>query len=59
VPARHISVRVLLPGKEIKGYAEVNVAKEKSGSVVQFERFAFVRIEKIAKNNIIAIFSHE
>ncbi len=59
VPARHISVRVLLPGKEIKGYAEVNVAKENAGSVVQFERFGFVRIEKIAKNNIIAIFSHE
>ncbi len=59
VPAKHVAVRVLLPGKEIKGYGETNLTKEKPGAVVQFERFGFVRLEKIAKNNIIAIFSHE
>lgn len=59
VPARFISVRVVMPGKEIKGYGETNLAREKSGEVVQFERFGFVRIEKVSKNNIVAIFAHE
>ncbi len=59
VPAKHIAVRVLLPGKEIKGYGETNIAKEKVGSIIQFERFGFVRLEKIAKDNIIVMFAHE
>ena len=59
VPARHVPIRVLLPGKEIKGYGETNVTKEKTGNIVQFERFGFVRLEKISRNNVIAIFGHE
>jgi len=60
VPKKHIAVRVLLPGtREIKGYAETNLLKEKPGAVVQFERFGFVRIEKISKKNVIVVFGHE
>ena len=59
VPAKNIPVRVLMPGKEIKGYGETNIAKENPGNEIKFERFGFVRLEKIAKNNIVAVFSHE
>ena len=60
VPAKHLSVRLITShGREIKGYAETNLAKVKPGTVVQFERFGFVRIEKTGRTNIIAVFSHE
>lgn len=59
VPFRFITVRVIMPNREIKGYGENNISKAKAGEVVQFERFGFVRIEKVSKNNIIAIFGHE
>lgn len=59
VPAQHVSVRVILPNGEINGYAETNLSKVKPGSVVQFERFGFVRIEKSGTKNIVAVFSHE
>lgn len=59
VPAKHLSVRVIMARGEIKGYAETNLAKVKPGTVVQFERFGFVRIEKTGKTNIIAVFGHE
>lgn len=58
VPAKHLSVRVIMPTGEIKGYAEKNLAKVKVGSVVQFERFSFVRLEKVGKS-VIAVFAHE
>ena len=59
VPAKHLSVRVITQTGEIKGYAENNLSKVKPGSVVQFERFGFVRIEKTGKSNIMAVFGHE
>lgn len=59
VPAKHISVRVIMPTGEIKGYAETNLAKVRAGSVVQFERFGFVRVEKTGKSHIVAVFGHE
>ena len=59
VPAKHLSVRIMMPRGEIKGYAETNLSKVKPGSVVQFERFGFVQIEKTGKSNIIAVFGHE
>ena len=58
VPSKYVSVRVIMPGREIKGYGENNIIKAKVGDVAQFERFGFVRIEKISKNNVIAIFTH-
>ncbi len=59
VPAKNVPVRVLMPTGEIKGYGEVNLSKVKVGSEVQFERFGFVRIEKIVKSGINAVFTHE
>lgn len=58
VPARHVSVRVITPRGEIKGYGEPSLSKVKPGSIVQFERFGFVRIEKTGKT-IVAVWSHE
>jgi glutamyl-tRNA synthetase len=59
VPSRHVTVRVIMPNREIKGYAETNLTKVKPGTEVQFERFGFVRIEKSGTKNIVAVFSHE
>ena len=58
VPARHVSVRVVMPQGEIKGYGEPSLSKVKPGSIVQFERFGFVRLEKMGKT-IVAVFAHE
>ncbi len=59
VPAKHIAVKVIMPEREIKGYGETNISKVKNGTIVQFERFGFVRIEKSGKDNITAVFCHE
>ncbi len=59
VPSKCIEVRVIAANTEIKGYGEPSISKAKIGSVVQFERFGFVRIEKASKNNVVAIFGHE
>ncbi len=59
VPAKHIAVKVIMPEREIKGYGETNISKVKNDTIVQFERFGFVRIEKSGKNNITAVFCHE
>ena len=58
VPAKHVTMRVHTPEKDIKGYAEMNLLKEKIGAAVQLERFGFVKIEKTGKGGITAIFSH-
>lgn len=59
VPAKHITVSVIAPEREINGYGEINISRAKPGSVVQFERFGFVRIEKSGRNLIMAVFCHE
>jgi glutamyl-tRNA synthetase len=59
VPAKYAIVRVITAGKEIKGYGEINLLKAKVGDIVQFERFGFVRIEKIQGKNIVVVFGHE
>lgn len=59
VPAKHIEVMVLFPGKQVKGYGEINLAKAKIGELVQLEKFGFVKIEKIARNTVTAVFAHE
>ncbi|MEM7826941.1 MAG: glutamate--tRNA ligase, partial [Candidatus Aenigmatarchaeota archaeon] len=53
-----IRVKVIMPDKVIKGYGELNLRNLKPGSIIQFERFGFVRTERISKNAITAIFSH-
>ncbi len=60
VPAKHCIVRVITTsGKEIKGYGEINLLKAKIGDIIQFERFGFVRIEKIQGKNVVVVFGHE
>jgi glutamyl-tRNA synthetase len=59
VTEKHVQMRILTPEKHIKGYGEFDLNKSKVGSVVQLERFGFVKIEKSTKKNIIAIFCHE
>ncbi len=44
--------------EKIEGFAEEAIAKLKTGEIVQFERFGFVRIEK-QKNAIIGYFTHK
>ncbi len=58
VPARHVEVRIIMPGNPIKGYGETNLARTKPGDMVQLERFGFARIEKVSKDSVTAIFSH-
>jgi len=59
VPEQHVDVEVIKPEGIVKGYGEINLLKTKPGEVVQFERFGFVRIEKICKKKIIAVFAHK
>jgi glutamyl-tRNA synthetase len=59
VPAKHLLVKIRMPDKEIKGIGEMNLTKAKVGDIIQFERFGFVRIEKITKGNVFVVFSHE
>ena len=58
VPQSHITASILTQDGYVTGFAEKNVLKEKVGKIIQFERFGFVKIEKIKKNSINAIFSH-
>ncbi|KYK20086.1 glutamyl-tRNA synthetase [Thermoplasmatales archaeon SG8-52-4] len=44
--------------KKIKGYAEESVSLIKTGEIIQFERFGFVRIENI-NNKIVGYFTHK
>ena len=52
----NVKVKVLVPEgmevKEIEGYGERNIENESIGSVVQFERFGFVKIDKENKEII-------
>ncbi|MBI2075870.1 MAG: glutamate--tRNA ligase [Candidatus Aenigmarchaeota archaeon] len=59
LPAKYLALRIFMQGRELKGYGDINMRKEKVGNIVQLERFGFVRIENISKNNIIAVFGHE
>ncbi len=52
-------MEIILPDKRVEGYVEKNILKEKIGNVVQLERFGFVRLEKISKNKVVAVFGHK
>ncbi len=58
VPEKYVEIRILMPDKEINGYGETALASAKVGSIVQLERFGFVKIEKTGKKNVIAVFCH-
>ena len=71
-PSKSIRVAVKVPGvlfiddtfnedslKIENGYAESGVAKLKVGSIVQFERYGFVRVDKKSKNKITVNLAHK
>ncbi len=43
----------------INGYGEEGIASLKEGDIVQFERFGFVRVDKIKSNGITVILAHK
>jgi len=53
-----IRVDLLTPNSVIRGYGEINLMNEAPGSVVQFERVGFARIEKVGKKKLSAVFAH-
>ncbi|MFH0836541.1 MAG: glutamate--tRNA ligase [Candidatus Aenigmatarchaeota archaeon] len=54
-----IKATILTPSGIIKGFAEKNVLKEKTDSIIQFERLGFCKIEKKSKNSISLVFAHK
>ena len=59
VPEEYIKMRVFMPERDMKGFAEMNLSKCSKGKVVQLERFGFVKIEKTTKDGIIAVYLHD
>jgi len=60
VPAKeNMKVEVLMPDAKItKGLAEKTVKKLKVGDIIQFERFAFCKLEKKINDKLIFCFGH-
>ena len=56
-PADGVKVRVLKPDGVDEGLGEAGIADE-LGKVVQFERYGFVRVNKIGEPPILAYFAH-
>ncbi len=55
-----IKVDVVMPDNTIiTGLGEKNLLKEQEDRVIQFERFGFVRIDKVEKNKLICYFAHK
>lgn len=52
-----LKCRVLGVERDYEGLVEDNVVKEVD-KVVQFERFAFCRIEKASEESVLAIYTH-
>lgn len=52
-----LECRVISPEEEYRGKVERNVLND-MGRVVQFERFAFCRVESAENNEVIAIYTH-
>ncbi len=55
-----VKAEILMPDcKLIKGFAEKSVKRLKIGSIVQFERFGFCRLDKKLKNSLRFWFTHK
>ncbi len=55
----HINVKVLTPdGDFINGFGELNLVDVKPGSVLQFERFGFVKVQENSDKGIVAWLAH-
>ena len=54
-----IRVKVLQPdGKITKGYGELNLRGLKPGTIVQFERYGYVKLKKLTKSEIYGYFTN-
>ena len=60
VPAEdRVPVSIVLPdAKETLGFAESGLAKEPNGSVVQFVRFGFCRVDSVASDRVTLYYAH-
>ena len=60
VPAEeNVSVRVVLPdASDVKGFVEVGLGKEAVGSVLQFVRFGFCRVDEVDSAKVTLYFAH-
>ncbi|MEM2933550.1 MAG: glutamate--tRNA ligase [Methanocellales archaeon] len=58
-PVNGIKVKVIAPEGIYEGIGERNILSEKVDSIVQFERFAFCRIDKISESEVIAYWTHK
>ncbi len=60
VPQKNkIRVKVLQPdGKTTSGYGELNLRDLKSGTIVQFERYGYVKLKKLTKSEIYGYFTN-
>ena len=58
VPPDGLKVRVLSPDGEYSGIGERGIEKELD-TVVQFERFGFVRIDSVSGDEVVAYFTHK
>ncbi len=56
---QYISVRILEAKGAIEGIGEINIKKTKPGDIVQFERFGFVKIEKVQPRAVMCVFAHK
>ena len=55
-----VSAKILMPnGTWVKGFAESGVKKLKVGSLIQFERFGFVRYDGRSKDTYKFWFAHK
>jgi glutamyl-tRNA synthetase len=60
VPKEHIKAEILTTnGKKIKGLAEKNCEKLKVGTVIQFERVGFCKLDKKDKNKLTFVWTHQ
>ncbi len=54
-----VKTEILMPdGTIVSGFAEKNCEKLKVGTIIQFERFGFVRLDKKAKTKLNFVFAH-
>ena len=57
--ADNIDVEIVMPdGSKVLGIGEEKLRKLKVDSIIQFERFGFVKLNKIEKNKLVFFFAH-
>ncbi len=72
VSDKNVKVSVIVPGilyegeeinpkslQIISGYGEKGISNLKEGDIVQFERFGFVRVDKVEPNEVTVILAHK